>query len=280
MVHSQQPVGTAVTRTLTPSWSGIHYYDQHPTREDLMGESVIQAQIMRYLTAVLEWLYQRDGWFIATNLNIYRQPRYHAYPLVPDVAVFKGVRIDHPGQRTFRSWRMYEPGRPPPQVVFEIASDTTWKDDLRRKPIQYALLGVQEYFAYDPNQPPYFARQPGRLRGWRRSGRWLYALTPDTQGRLWSVELDSYLVVEGDILRLYDQEGQRRLTQAEAEQAAKEAERAAKEAAWSQLEVERAAKEAERAAKEAAWSQLEVERAAKEAAWARLRVLGIDPEAE
>ena len=238
-----------------------------------MGESVIQARIIRYLTAVLEWLYRDDGWLVANNLNIYRHQQYRAYPVAPDVAVFKGVRIDTPGQRTLRSWRMYEPGRPPPQVVFEIASDTTWKDDLRRKPIQYAMLGVQEYYAYDPNEPPYFARQQGRLRGWRRSGRWLHAVTPDTQGRLWSVELASYLVAEGDGLRLYDREGQRRLTEGEAERAAKEAERAAREAAWAELEVERAAKEAERAAKEA-------ERAAKEAAWARLRALGIDPEAE
>ncbi len=266
MVSYHQPAGATRTTMLTPSWSGIHYYDQHPTREDRMGESVIQARLIHYLTAVLEWLYHSDGWFVATNLNIYRQPRYRAYPVAPDVAVFKGVRITHPGQRTLRSWRLYEPGRPPPQVAFEIASDTTWKDDLRRRPIQYALLGVQEYFAYDPNQPPYFARQQGRLRGWRRSGRWLHALTPDPQGRLWSVELDSYLVAEGDSLRLYDRQGQRRLTEGEA--------------AWAALEAEQAAKEDERAAKEVAWAALEAERAAKEAERARLRALGIDPEAE
>ena len=36
-------------------------------------------------------------------------------------------------------------------------------------------------------------------------------------GRLWSVQLESFLVPEGEVLRLYDRYGQLRLTQAEAE---------------------------------------------------------------
>jgi hypothetical protein len=72
----------------------------------------------------------------------------------------------------------------------------------------------------------------------------------DTPGRLWSAELESWLVPDGALLRLHDHNQQLRLTEGEAERAAKEAERTAKEA----------------------------ERAAKEAAWAKLRELGIDPE--
>jgi hypothetical protein len=133
--------------------------------------------------------------------------------------------------------------------VFEICSDTTWRDDLFVKPAKYATLGVQEYFAYDPNEPPYFPRPGERLRGWRYGGDMPEELHPDAQGRLWSEELASYLVPDGAFLRLYDRDGQMRLTQAEA---------AAADAA-----TERAARE--------------TERAAKEAAWARLRELGIEP---
>ncbi|MCG8351554.1 MAG: Uma2 family endonuclease [Chloroflexales bacterium] len=57
-----------------------------------------------------------------------------------------------------RSWRLYESERPPSQVVFEITSKDTWRDDLRAKLVQYAELGVQEYYAYDPNDPPYLAQ--------------------------------------------------------------------------------------------------------------------------
>ena len=39
----------------------------------------------------------------------------------------------------------------------------------------------------------------------------------DGQGRLWSQYLESFLVPDGKWLRLYDNMGQRRLTQAEAE---------------------------------------------------------------
>ncbi len=42
-------------------------------------------------------------------------------------------------------------------------------------------------------------------------------LPVDAGGRLWSPSLDSFLVPEREYLRLYDRNGQRRLTEAEAE---------------------------------------------------------------
>jgi hypothetical protein len=48
------------------------------------------------------------------------------------------------------------------------------------------------------------------------------------QGHWWSAELDSYLVPDGAFLRLTDSDGTQRLTQAEADEAAKEA-------AWAKL---------------------------------------------
>jgi Uma2 family endonuclease len=264
----------------------VHYYDQHPTEEDLMGESAAQSKLIFYLLQVLNWLYQAEGWFVISNLNIYRRRDPREYPLAPDVAVFKGVVIPNAAHRTMRSWRMYEPNRPAPQVVFEISSDTTWKDDLENKPAKYAALGVQEYFAYDPNDPPYWPRTQGRLRGWRLHAGTMVEQTTDAQGRLWSDELASWLVPDGAWVRLYDREGRRRLTESEAARVAEAAERAAKEAARAAeavertaKEAERAAKEAERAAKEAARAAEAAERAAKEAAWAKLRELGIDPDA-
>jgi Uma2 family endonuclease len=242
----------------------VHYYDQHPTEEDLMGESAAQSKLIFYLLQVLDWLYRAEGWFVISNLNIYRRRDRQEYPLAPDVAVFKGVVIPNAAHRTLRSWRMYEPHRPAPQVVVEISSDTTWKDDLEDKPAKYAALGVQEYYAYDPNDPPYWPRTQGRLRGWRLQAGTMVEQTIDAQGRLWSDELASWLVPDGAWVRLYDRDGRRRLTESEAARAAEAAERAAKESA-------QAAEAAERAAKEA-------ERAAKESAWAKLRELGIDPD--
>jgi Uma2 family endonuclease len=227
-----------------------HYYDQHPTREDLIGESAAQSQLIGYLINVLRWLYRADDWFVVSNLNIYRSRKYREYPLAPDVAVFKGVVVTNPAARTLRSWRLYEKDRSPPQVVFEIASAETWKEDLNDKPLQYAKLGILEYYAYDPNEPPYWKNAAQRVRGWRIVDGKVQEQTLDPRGWLWSAELDSWLVPDGPLLRLFDRDSQPRLTEGEAERAAKEAERAAKEA----------------------------ERAAKEQAWAKLRELGVDPE--
>jgi Uma2 family endonuclease len=156
------------TKTVyTPSDDGefFYYYDEHPTKEDLMGESAAQSQLIFYLLKVLEWLYQAEGWFVISNLNIYRERRRHEYPLAPDVAVFRGVVVPNVAHHQLRSWRLYEPNQPAPQVVFEISSKETWREDLEQKPEAYAALGVREYYAYESNDPPYWPKQHGRLRG-------------------------------------------------------------------------------------------------------------------
>src|SRR5436309_1617773 len=81
--------------------------------------------------------------------------------LAPDIAVIKGVPV-----RPVNSWRVGRTG-PAPEVVFEILSAETWKKDVEEKPVAYARMGIQEYFAYDPNFPPLAAATTGRLFGWR-----------------------------------------------------------------------------------------------------------------
>ncbi|MCU0495236.1 MAG: Uma2 family endonuclease [Chloroflexaceae bacterium] len=260
-----------------PDEISFHYYDRHPTREDLLGKTAAQNHVIHYLMEVLFQLYRTEGWFVVGNLNIYLRKQRNEYPLAPDIAVFKGVQVPDPTIRTLRSWRLYEPGRTPPQVVFEFASEETWREDLDDKPGKYAALGVSEYFACDPNSPPFW-RTPNLVRGWRLVNGSMHEQLPDGRGWLWSEELDSWLGFEDSRLRLYDRDGTMRPTREEAARAAEEAERAAKEAARAAEEAERAAKEAARAAEEAARAAEEAERAAKEAAWAKLRELGVDPE--
>jgi len=84
----------------------FHYYDTHPTKEDLLGESAAQSQLIFYLLKVLEWLYRAEGWFAVSNLNIYRERRRNEYPLAPDVAVFKGIVVSNVADRQLRSWRL------------------------------------------------------------------------------------------------------------------------------------------------------------------------------
>jgi Uma2 family endonuclease len=267
-----------------------YYYDSHPTHEDLMGESTFQADLIHYLVDILRWLYRAENWFVATNLNIYHSRDYMEYPLAPDVAVFKGVERPKTG---LRSWKMLERERPAPAVVFEVCSDGTITDDIEEKPEKYRKLGVQEYFAYDPHEPVLRKKYSARLFGWRYTAEGeTVRVEPDERGRLWSEVLESWLMPDGAYLRLYDRDGQMRLTwaeaeelakeaerqRAEAERLAKEAERERAEAEHRRAEVELLAKEAERERAEAELLAKEAEQAAKEKAWAKLRELGIDPE--
>ena len=63
--------------------------------------------------------------------------------------------------------KLWEEGRAP-AFVLEVASPSTWRDDLGRKRSVYARLGVREYWQYDPLGE----FLPARLQGERltRSG--------------------------------------------------------------------------------------------------------------
>ena len=89
----------------------IHYYDLHPTEEDLMGETSVHAMLVHYLMEVLTRLLQGQVCAIYENLNFYQTDEYYEYPLAPDIAVIKGVAFRH-----LRSWKVDQTG-PAPQVV-------------------------------------------------------------------------------------------------------------------------------------------------------------------
>jgi Uma2 family endonuclease len=230
-----------------------YYYDSHPTEKDLMGEASIHAELVHYLVKVLRWLLREQVCAVYNNLNFYQTPNPREYPLEPDIAVIKGVHFRH-----VRSWRVGKTG-PAPQVVFEIASEETWKKDLHEKPMQYALMGVEEYFAYDPNDPPAWRGSSQRLFGWQleQGKRAMRAMPVDASGRLWSPSLDSFLVPEREYLRLYERNGQPHPTEAEAQK-------------------QRAEAAARRADSEARRADVAARRA--EALAEKLRSLGIDPD--
>ena len=188
-----------------------YYYDSHSTEEDLMGETDFHHALIHYLIEVLTWLFDRRRCAIYGNLNFYQTSDPKEYPIAPDIAVIPGI-----AHRSIRSWRVGKSG-PAPQVVFEIASEETWKKDLLEKPGKYAGMGVREYFAYDPNEPLLSRRTNRRLFGWHldASGRSMREMQPRSDGSLWSASLESWLVPDGTMLRLYDRNNQMRLTHAE-----------------------------------------------------------------
>ena len=231
----------------------VYYYNSHPTKEDLMGETSLHRDLTSYLALVLKWLFYGQVCSIYENLNFYQTDNYKEYPLAPDIAVIKGVE-----RLPLTSWRVGKIG-PAPQVVFEIASVETWKKDLQEKPVGYAQMGVKEFFAYDPNDPTISRTSSRRLWGWhleKVTGE-MHEMPLRSDGSLWSPHLESYLMPDRQYLRLYDGQWHRRLTEAEAKdkQAREETKRAEKEA------------EARRAAERRAEMLAE-----------KMRSLGIDPD--
>src|SRR5579884_1526157 len=190
-----------------------YYYDSHSTQKDLMGEPAAHSSLAHYLVNVLKWLFDGKSCTVFNNLNFYQTDNPYEYPMEPDVAVIKGVEI-----QKVRSWRVGKSG-PAPQVVFEIASEETWKKDLEEKPKRYAQMGVREYFAYDPNEPLLPQSKYRRLFGWQldEEAGVMKEMPVGPDGSLWSAELNSWLVPDKELLRLYAPDGQMRLTRGEAE---------------------------------------------------------------
>jgi Uma2 family endonuclease len=271
----------------------VYYYDFHPTEEDLMGETLVHADLVHYLMDVLRWMYRGQRVAVYENFNFYQTSNYREYPLAPDIAIIKGVDL-----LELPSWRVGYTG-PAPQVVFEFASEKTWMKDLNEKPHAYAMMGVHEYFAYDPNVPQ-LRKKGQRLYGWRLDGTHgvVQALPLRSEKRLWSAELESWLVPDGRWLRLYDRYEQLRLTEAEerarqveeekrraeaatwqAEEERRRAETAARQVEEERRRAETAARQAEAATRQAEEERRRAETAARqaEALAERLRSLGIDP---
>jgi len=172
--------------------------------------------------------------------------------------------VEQRRRRIFQTWR--EGGRAP-DVVIEITSKKTRKDDRERKPAIYAALGVREYFIFDPHgeylEPP--------LQGYRLVQGAYERMTSDP---LRSAVLNLELRQEDGMLRLYDPQTGERLPTSDEEAQARRAAEAARLAAERQLMIEaqaRQAEEAARQAEEAARRAAEARAAQLEAEVARLR---------
>jgi Uma2 family endonuclease len=139
----------------------VHYDDFLPMEEEAVPETVLHAELIEYLVAVLKWLFHSQVCTVCRNLAFFAPPELHEPPMAPDIAVIKGSP-----RQPVSSWRVGITG-PAPQIVFEILSAETWKKDVQEKPLAYAHLGVHEYFAYDPNLIPLAEPTAQRLFGWQ-----------------------------------------------------------------------------------------------------------------
>jgi Uma2 family endonuclease len=241
--------GMALTQTLTEI--------EYPESDGLpMGETDLHIWWMIRIRDQLKYRYRRQHVYVGSNLLVYPVENDPKTVISPDVFV---VHDCDPGMRnTFLTWREDRV----PNVVFEITSKSTRKNDQVKKPKRYAQMGVQEIILFDPTHD--YLKPP--LQVLRLCGESYEQVEADSRGGFSSEVLNVTLYRDDDQLVLLDADTESPLLTFEeaAEEKAREAEKNAKEAEKNAREAEKNAREAEKNAREAEAKAREAEANARE----------------
>ena len=110
-----------------------------------MAENDAQRSAITYgIGALSRHFGDRPDVYVSGDLLIYYEEGDPRVSIAPDVFVVFGVE-----KRRRPNYRLWEEGRAPAFVI-EVASPSTWRDDIGWKRSVYARLGVREYWRYDP----------------------------------------------------------------------------------------------------------------------------------
>src|SRR4051812_13746488 len=245
----------------TPRTSADRKVD-YPTSDGRpMAETDVHRQDMMDLITTLQDRYAAEpNVYVTGNLLLYYEEGNRRKHVSPDVFVAFGVPKE-PLRDYYLLW--LEPKGP--DVVIEITSKTTRREDQTKKLVLYRdLLKVPEYFQFDPTED---YLKPS-MQGHRLVDGEYVPIAP-VEGRLPSLLLGLHLERDGLELRLHDPATGRRLptrreqaVEAEAARRQAEAERQEAEAARRHAEAERQEAEAARrhAEERAESAEVEIER--------------------
>ena len=110
-----------------------------------MAENDAQRNAIMYgISALTRHFRRRRDVYVSGDLLIYYEEGNPRVSIAPDVFVVFGVE-----KRERPNYKLWEEGQAP-AFVLEVASPSTWRDDVGRKRSVYAQLGVREYWQYDP----------------------------------------------------------------------------------------------------------------------------------
>ncbi len=144
--------------------------DFDPNEKEPPPDSMEQNREMREIVSLLSARFtdfdRRPDVFLDSETNICYDPRNLNIRIIPDVYLAFGV--DAVAIRPRKLYLPWEVGKPPDWAL-EIASESTARVDVDRKPAIYAQIGVLEYWRFDPTGGNYHG-QPlagGRLAGGR-----------------------------------------------------------------------------------------------------------------
>ena len=112
--------------------------EQHPPQSDIY--SVLRDWFVDFR--------RRSDVFVDFDSNICYDRTNLNVRVSPDVYVALGVDAAAIVER--KLYLPWEVGKPPDWVL-EIASESTWQEDVYRKPAVYSRIGVPEYWRFDPS---------------------------------------------------------------------------------------------------------------------------------
>ena len=196
-----------------------------------MGETELHRNWTIRILDILQQRYRGQSVYVASDLLLYYEEGSPTKFVVPDCFVVRNCATHL--RRTFQTWKE---GRVP-DVVIEVTSRSTSRTDTVDKPIIYEMMGVQEYFLYDPTSD----YLESSLQGYRLINGQFREITP-INGGLRCLTLGVDLSVYDQALQIVDFEtGAAQLTEAEFEHSARlqaDAARVAAESRVRELEEE------------------------------------------
>ena len=163
-------------------------------REDDMGETSIHAKLINKLLAILLYYFEkRTDVFLSGNMNLYYEEDNPNKWYAPDLLIAFGVKNHE--RSSYQIWKE----EVFPQVIFEVASERTWKTDISEKLEFYSQQGVEEYYILDPE----FAYLPAPMLAFHHeNGRLLSSTIKDD--RIFSPRLGLEIVRTEKDFRLFD----------------------------------------------------------------------------
>ena len=169
------------------------YSDEPPLETELhLRQIMLLLQSLEYL-----WK-ERNDFYAIGNLTIYyssRQKRSEKFR-GPDFFVVLGTE-----KKARKSWVVWEENGQYPDVIVEILSPTTAKNDRGvKKEIYQNTFRTSDYFWFDPYSLEF--------AGFHLVDRQYEPLDPNAAGHLWSQQLGLYLGVREGLLRFFTAEGE------------------------------------------------------------------------
>ena len=198
-VHTRLPL--PLLRTITLPQAETEDKIKYPESDGTpMAETDVHRDLMSdALLHPLKERYRNDpDVYVSGNLFLYYEEGNPSAVVAPDVFVVFGVP-----KRQRRIYKLWEENKAP-DIVLELTSDSTYREDLSDKRLIYESIGVREYFLFDPLRD--YLTPP--LQGFRLTSSYYVAIMPEQwtggEWQIYSEVLNLMLRSNGSTLRLYD----------------------------------------------------------------------------